>query len=172
MELSLNIQQANINIHIDLDEISLDGGVYMFLIDDIPLYIGEANIFLRRLTDHLYKLRKNPSYFGLRDLQKQHNITYIILESGYPYEADEERKEKEKLKKTPDKNTGIRQQKQNKYIDHFYPLIQNPKFYPSDKLKKKDYMIKGSNKKNKIVKEALSTHMEEYKKIIEEIKCL
>lgn len=174
-KIDIKNEQADMDISIELDNVALSGGVYMFLIDEVPLYIGETNIFLSRLAVHLYELKNNSSYFGLGNLEGKHKITYIILNDKLPFEPDLKRKEKENLKKIPDKNRKKREQIQNSFIEKYKPMTQKPIFYDAYKLSKlkgnkKDAMIKDENVKNKIIKDGLIHYKTDYNCIIEEIK--
>ena len=101
--------KLDIEIHDNLDK---DGGVYVFYIEktnvDICgkskkciLYVGESGFFLKRITEHIVKLKKSKSYFGLGKLEENYTITLKIHCGGYPYNPDnkdqysDERKKKE-----------------------------------------------------------------------------
>jgi hypothetical protein len=171
IKLDLKAEQVDVDISIKLDDIALDGGVYMFLLDEIPLYIGEANILLSRLTYHLYELKNNKSYFGLEDLEGKHNITYIILADKLPYAKI---KKDENSKRATDKNRITRVGIQNSFIAEYRPMTQNPKIYDDEELNKlrahrKDSMIQDGKTKNKIIKEILN-NKKYYSEIIGKIK--
>lgn len=167
LDLKLDINEDyedGISINIILDESALDGGVYMFLIDDLPLYIGETNIFLTRIADHLYELKKDRSYFGLKNLKGMHKITYMILVDGLPYVESSEN-----LKRKTDKNRSLRIKKQNEYIDDYKPLTQNPNFDIGESggwKRKKDNMIKDSNN---VVEKGLKYHRDDYIQILKQL---
>ena len=167
VKLKVN-QQGDVEIFARLEDEMLDGGIYMFLLDGVPLYVGETNVFLKRLTEHLYELKKNPSYFGLGALKGKHKIDFLILQAGLPYVPDLVRKEKEHLKKTPDQNRQVREERQNALIEKYRPLTQKPAFdteqYGTLK-RKKDAMIQNWKIKDKIVKEGLEKHREQYKSL-------
>lgn len=143
---------STITIQIKLGNESVDGGIYMFLIDDIPLYIGEANYFLDRLSSHIGKLLKttdeyNPlDYFGLTNLTGDHIITYIILESNMPYI----KQIRAGNKRASDINKSRRTSKEAEYIKTYHPLTQWPIWYNKEdiaairknsKIRKKDDML-------------------------------
>lgn len=67
----------------------------MFLLDGIPLYIGQSGRFFERLTQHVCVLGKDKSYFGLGTLSGEHKVIYMILKNSLPFNPDYERKEKE-----------------------------------------------------------------------------
>lgn len=119
---------STITIQINLENELIDGGVYIFLIDDIPLYIGEANYFLDRLSTHLGRLfisknKFNPlDYFGLTKLTGNHVITYMILESKLPYK----KQIREGMKRASDINKKARTDKEDEYIEKYHPLTQWP----------------------------------------------
>lgn len=171
-KLDIKAEQVDVDISVKLDDVALDGGVYMFLLDEIPLYIGEANIFLSRLTYHLYELKNNNSYFGLEDLEGKHKITYIILADKLPYDKI---KKDENSKRATDKNRIERVSKQNSFIEKYRPMTQKPIFYDDDeelvKLRahRKDAMIQDGKIKNKIIKDILN-NKKAYSEIIEKIK--
>ena len=129
LKLDIEIENLTIDMNILLGNECIDGGIYMFLIDDIPLYIGESSIFLSRLSYHLQQLNEDISYFGLETLDGQHKLTYLILESGYPY-----KKEKIVENRASDLNRKARQHKEQKYIQDFCPLTQHPKFLNEDQI--------------------------------------
>ncbi len=167
--LDIRSEQVVVDINIKLDDVALDGGVYMFLLDEIPLYIGEANIFLSRLTYHLYELY-NDKYFGLEDLEGKHKMTYAILADKLPYDKI---KKDENSKRATDRNRIPRVSIQDSFIEEYRPMTQNPKNYDEEELvklraHKKDSMIKDGKTKNKIIKEILS-NKKEYSEIIEKI---
>lgn len=168
----IRYEQVDFDICIKLDDIALDGGVYMFLLDEIPLYIGEANIFLSRLTYHLYELKNNKSYFGLEELEGKHKITYIILTDKLPYDK---MKKDEKSKRATDKNRIERVRIQNNFIEKYRPMTQKPIFYDDDKelmkfrVHRKDSMIQDGKIKNKIIKYII-TNQQKYSEIIVKIK--
>lgn len=173
LDLKLDVidEKVDVDISIKLDNAALAGGVYMFLLDEVPLYIGEANIFLSRLSVHLYELQKNKSYFGLGELEGKHKITYIILNNELPFDPDDKRKKDENLKRVPDKNRSKREEVQNSFIEKYRPMTQKPIFYGDDKLaklrsSKKDAMIQDVEKKNEIIKAGLEKYKEEYSEII------
>lgn len=169
-KLDIMVEQVNIDISIKLDNVSLEGGVYVFLLDEIPLYIGEANIFLSRLTYHLYELKSNKAYFGFEDLEGNHKITYIILNGKLPYDKIQKN---ENLKRATDKNRIERVRIQNTFIEKYRPMTQKPIFNDKELAKlranRKDAMIKDGKTKSKIIKYILN-NKEDYKEIIEKIK--
>lgn len=130
LSLNFDIKKENLNINLDisLGKECVDGGIYMFLIDDIPLYIGESNIFLGRLTYHLQQLQ-NPvdgvSYLGLDTLTGKYQITYMILEPGFPYIQEK----KEGNKYSTDKNSLKRKDIEWGCIQTYRPLISTSNFY-------------------------------------------
>lgn len=169
-KLDIRDEKVDVDINIELDNVALDGGVYMFLLDEVPLYIGEANIFLSRLTYHLYELKNNKSYFGLEDLEGKHKITYTILKDKLPYKKI---KKNENSKRATDKNRSERVRIQNKFIEEYKPMTQKPKYHNEElanlKAHRKDSMIKDEKTKNKIIKDILNDK-KDYKKIIEKIR--
>lgn len=174
LKLHITDYQMDVDINIELGNDALAGGVYMFLLNKVPLYIGEANIFLSRLSDHLLKLIKNKSYFGLGDLEGKHKITLIILNDKLPFLPDHERKKDENLKRVPDKNRIAREEIQNSFIEEYRPMTQKPIFYDDAKLaklraNKKDSMIQDENNKNKIIKDCLKNYITNYSEIIQKI---
>ena len=149
----------NALLDINMTDDFLDGGVYMFTIDDIPLYVGETNIFAKRIIEHLYELRKDNSFFGTNNLEENHVIKFLILASGYdiPYEITKE-----------DIHKGTRVKIQNEFIECYRPLLQNPLFISPEEIaskKKKDNML---NDRDKLVNQGL-LYRDEYKSIINEI---
>ena len=99
------------NIYIDV-EISnnhiLDGGVYVFYInkddekneeDKKILYVGETNLFSRRISHHIIKLKKEKSYFGLGMLKENYTIT-LKIHGGYPYNFDNNKDENRRIRQT------------------------------------------------------------------------
>ncbi|MBQ3545155.1 MAG: hypothetical protein IJA34_09240 [Lachnospiraceae bacterium] len=126
---------SNITLKINLSNELVDGGIYMFLIDNIPLYIGEANYFLDRLSTHISKLVKATSgnkhldYFGLSNITGKHIITYMILEPQLPYI-----KKNNNNKRSSDANKSERTTKEANYIEEYHPLTQWPIW-----LSKKEY---------------------------------
>ena len=170
VELDIRAGQVDVDISIKLDDVALDGGVYMFLLDEVPLYIGEANIFLSRLTYHLYELKKDKSYFGLEDLDGKHKITYIILKPELPYDKI---KKDDDSKRATDKNLSERVRIQNKFIEEYKPMTQNPKYNKQELTKlrahRKDAMIKDGKTKNKLIKGILN-NKNAYSEIIGKIK--
>lgn len=171
-KIDISDDKVNVDISIELDNVALDGGVYMFLLDEIPLYIGEANIFLSRLTYHLYELKNNKSYFGLEDLEGKHKITYIILTDKLPYDKI---KKDENSKRAKDKNRIERVRIQDIFIEKYRPMTQKPIFYGDDKelaklrAHRKDAMIQDGKTKNKIIKYILN-NQKAYSEIIRKVK--
>lgn len=119
---------STIHIQIDLGNEVVDGGIYMLLIDNIPLYIGEANYFLDRLSTHIGKLLKivdnqnSLDYFGLTNLANNHYITYMILEPNLPYI----KQIREGNKRASDINKSIRTSKEADFVIKYHPLTQWP----------------------------------------------
>lgn len=180
LKLDIEIDALTIDMNILLGNECIDGGIYIFLIDDIPLYIGEASIFLSRLSYHLQQLKEDVSYFGLETLGGQHKITYSILESGYPY-----KEEKIDKKRASDLNKKARQDKEQKYIQDFYPLTQHPKFLDDnqiitifknyDKERGKKYFKRNYDcmlpheERSKSISACFNEHLSKYDKIKEDI---
>lgn len=179
--LSINFDikkdKLDINLDIQLGNECVDGGIYMFLIDGIPLYIGESNIFLNRLTYHLQQLQ-NPdndfSYFGLNTLTGKHHITYLVLESGFPYIQEK----KDGNKYSTDKNSKERKDIEWKYIKTYFPLTQRPLFIEPDeinsirakyKIKKRDDVLP-KDYRNQVVSNCFDHHIKEYEEIKELIR--
>ena len=124
--IKINTTIANINISINLPKESCTkGGVYMFLIDEIPLYIGETNSFWTRLSDHLSCLLSSEiglSYFGLDSLVDKHFLSFLVLDDNYPYK---------KIKFLPNKRFSDANKKSRKdlealLIQKYHPLCQYP----------------------------------------------
>ena len=170
---------SNINVQIDLGNELVDGGVYMFLIDNIPLYIGEANYFLDRLSTHIGNLLKkidghNPlDYFGLSLLTNNHTITYMILESNLPYL----RQLKVNNKRASDINKSTRTNKEAEYIAKYHPLTQWPIWLNVNdirdirkkyKIRKKDDMLP-IDLRNELVKIGIAENSTLYINIIKEL---
>lgn len=124
--IKINTDIANLNISINLPkEACTKGGVYMFLIDEIPLYIGETNSFWTRLSDHLsclFSTEIGLSYFGLDNLVDNHCLSFLILDDNYPYK---------KIKFFPNKrfsdaNKKLRTDLETSLIKKYHPLCQYP----------------------------------------------
>lgn len=176
LKLNFDIKKENldINLNISLGNECVDGGIYMFLIDDIPLYIGESNIFLGRLTYHLQQLQHpvdGASYFGLGTLTGEHLITYMILESGYPYIQEK----KVGNKYSTDKNSRERKDIEWECIQTYRPLIQRPIFIEDaeintirnkHQLRKKDDMLP-QDYRNQFVMNCFKQHLKDYDNIKE-----
>ncbi|HEY5588665.1 MAG TPA: hypothetical protein VIK86_06895 [Candidatus Paceibacterota bacterium] len=172
MNLKLDITNIKIDVSVDINiklgNNALDGGVYMFLLDDVPLYIGETNIFLSRLAVHLGELKKDCSYFGLKDLKDLHELKFIILDNQYPYNPY---KDTENSRKT-DLNKPDRKNLERRYINAYHPLTQKPKFLNNieiQKMRMVDHMLP-INEKNKIVYDGINSCIDEYNDIISKIK--
>lgn len=176
LNINFEIKKKNLDINLDiqLGNECVDGGIYMFLIDDIPLYIGESNIFLSRLTYHLQQLHNldnDFSYFGLNNLTGKHEITYMVLESGFPYKQEK----KEGNKYSTDRNSKERKDSEWKYIETYFPLTQRPFFIKPDeinsirtkhKIKKRDDVLP-KDYRNQVVKDCFKNHLKEYDNIKE-----
>lgn len=121
MEIKMDLEK-NIKVNISLEEsVAKKGGVYIFYIDDLPLYIGETYNFYIRMSEHLSKLLHYLQYFGLSNLKEEHVITFEILE-----EMDQSKRGLVKRRK-----------REKEYIEKLYPLTQYPhgrKSYLSDKI--------------------------------------
>ncbi len=131
-------ENENIKINIEISKNLFDGGVYMFKIDGIPLYIGQANIFSTRLNEHLYDLFKDSSHFCLNKLKKEHVLTYEILMDKLPYDKEENiqlDEGKERKKRASDKNEAKRIEKEKQFIKAYEPILQKG----SDKILKNAY---------------------------------
>lgn len=181
LKLEIKKTVSNINIDISLNSQCTDGGVYIFLLNNIPLYIGEASIFLSRLSYHLQQLSMDMSYFGLKELVvNDPQITYKILESGYPYIGV-----KNGQKRSNDLNRKERESLEEKAIEKYRPLTQYPIwlskediyniFREYDKSRGKKYYkrrpdcILPETQRNKFVNTCFQTkeYLERYKEIIE-----
>ena len=126
----------------------LDGGVYLFVLDGLPIYVGEANVFSSRITDHLMTLKEQPEYFGFQNLVGVHKLKYFILRSGLPYKAYK----KEGRKRSSDKNREERRRLESKFIEEYQPIVQRPRTnekYPRSR--KSDGMITDGDIKGKFV---------------------
>lgn len=131
----------------------LDGGVYMFVLDGLPIYVGETNIFLTRISEHLKALESKPSYFGFGQLTGEHKLDYYLLENSLPYVETLRFGNKRKS----DKNAPERRRLEGEYIKNYHPIVQNPinkgKYQRS---RKKDGMIVGDDAiKDELVKNYL-----------------
>lgn len=171
LSINFDIKKDNLCIDIDirLGNECVDGGIYMFLIDDIPLYIGESNVLLSRLSYHLQQLHDSDngfSYFGLNTLTGKHIITYMVLKSGFPYIQEK----KECNKNSTDKNNKIRKDMEWNYIQKYRPLIQRPIFIEDEKIinirsehriSKRDDMLPSSYR-NQFVADCFEKHLKEY----------
>lgn len=170
---------STINLQTDLGNELVDGGVYMFLIDKIPLYIGEANYFLDRLSTHISNLLKSTDennsldYFGLSLLTGNHTITYTILESDLPYI----KQLKENNKRASDVNKSIRTRKEAEYIVKYHPLTQWPIWLNENeikairnqyKMRKKDDMLP-INLRNEMVNIGINKNYTLYTTISKEL---
>lgn len=170
---------STIHLQTDLGNELVDGGVYMFLIDKIPLYIGEANYFLDRLSTHISNLFKNADennpldYFGLSLLTGNHTITYTILESDLPYI----KQLKENNKRASDVNKSIRTRKEAEYIAKYHPLTQWPIWLNANeikairnqyKMRKKDDMLP-INLRNEMVNIGINKNYTLYTNISKEL---
>lgn len=142
-------------INIDHHDV-MDGGTYMIVLEDLPLYIGETNYFLERFSNHLYKIKNKDLYLGLRNVDAYQKISLIILN--------------DKLSN----DEVIRKKQQDLLIDKYRPITQQPIFYDNNELKKmknvnkKDNIIK-NNMIDEVVKDALDNHKQDYDEITKEI---
>lgn len=132
----------------------MDGGVYLFTINKVPLYVGETYNFFIRLSKHLVELDKDCDYFGLSQLEGKYYLRFYIIEDGLPYN-------KIKLKKNKrhtDGNKECRTIHEKNALKKYRPMTQQlPRGcniqYKSNK--KYDGMIKDGEEKSEIVKEIL-----------------
>lgn len=147
---------GNINFSVDAEEERfVSGGVYCFLVNGIPLYIGETYYFFIRLAYHFFELKKNPSYFGLGDLEKEVTLSFHIINGNYAYDE-----KNEKMRKSE------RQRIEMEMIEKYSPILQNPKKEIQEiqwRKRRKDAIPKDMDLKNKIVNLAFQ-HSEVYKK--------
>lgn len=176
LSINFDIKKENLDINLDiqLGNDCVDGGIYMFLIDDIPLYIGESNIFLGRLTYHLQQLQhpvNGASYFGLGTLTGKHQITYMILAHGFPYIQEK----KECNKYSTDKNSMKRKNIEWECIQTYRPLIQRPNFIEDaeintirskHQIRKKDDVLP-KDYRNQFVMDCFEQHLKGYDNIKE-----
>ena len=87
-------------------------GVYIFLLDGIPLYIGKAGIFLNRLSGHLNKCSKNISYFGVKSLLSQPKHTNLTIHYAILKICD---------------NEDLAKKEEVELIKNLFPLTQWPR---------------------------------------------
>ena len=183
LNLNLNTKDyfKSIDINISLGNNSLDGGIYIFLIDGIPLYIGESYYFLERLSYHLGNLNSNISYFGLEKLYKFHEITYGILKQGLPFHRKINPNGRD-----GDFNKVAREKEEAKCIETYYPLTQRPIFlntnqiidifkkndeYNGNKYTKRKYdCMLPEDERNQFVADCFTNHFSEYDEIKKLIK--
>lgn len=128
----------------------MDGGVYMFAIDNIPLYVGETYNFYLRFSEHLVNLVGDANYFGLSKLIGEHCMGFYIINDKLPYNGI-------KLsvnKRATDKNKKARTDLEKTAINCYCPMTQRlPQGcsiqYKSNK--KYDGMIKNGVEKSEVV---------------------
>ena len=135
----------------------LDGGVYMFVLDGLPIYVGETNIFLTRISEHLKELESKPSYFGFGQLTGKHKLDYYLLQDSLPY--DEILRSGNKRKS--DKNAPERRHLEGEYIKNYHPIVQNPinNKGTCQRSRKKDGMIVRDTTKDELVKNFIADSM-------------
>ena len=136
------------NIFIQDMNALLDGGVYMFVLDRLPIYVGETNIFLTRISEHLKKLESNPSYFGFGRLTGEHKLDYYLLKASLPYVEILRPGNKRKS----DKNGPERRRLEGEHIKVYHPIVQCPIDKDGYKRsRKKDGMIADDSIKDELV---------------------
>ncbi len=126
-----------------------DGGVYVFYLGELCLYVGETGTFIDRLSQHISCLKKNASYFGLGRLKEEYSLKFRILKRNLPY-AEIDNGEG---KRNSDANRNAREEKELMYINKRFPILQNPNRL---KNKKTDAMPRLYEKRDNIVMEKLS----------------
>ena len=131
----------------------MKGGVYGFYLDDkVLLYIGQTFHFLSRLSQHLFELRRDASYFGIDELKNEHTINFKIIDDSIPYEFDNSDRENEKAKEKENKKARLLKEKDK--ILECKPILQ---YNENKKIKHRttDALITDSCLRNKIVKDII-----------------
>lgn len=115
------MKEIGINIEFFKEDLiqAIDSGVYQISIQknnkSRALYIGQSVFVLVRCAFHLYKLKKEPTYFGFtEEIIKDSNITLKF----------------ELLEKVED--TSLRKKREGELIKIIKPLVQR---YSSDRVK-------------------------------------
>ena len=108
------------NLQIPEVNVLMDGGVYLFAIDKLPLYVGETYNFYVRFSEHLVALDDDIKYFGLSELEGEYCLEFYIIEGGYPYEPIKLNENK----RYSDKNKGQRTALEAQYINKYFPMTQ------------------------------------------------
>ncbi len=127
-----------------INQKAIYAGVYHFqigLIDDdeknyLSLYVGESYSMLKRCSEHIYDLFKNPSYFGLTKDDIENNRLQLIVRIHKQVSFSNSISNKER--------DIILRQEEAKAIKELTPLSQNSE---NDNLKKN---------RIKVVQEAIS----------------
>lgn len=62
-----------------INSVLMNSGVYLVVVDNIPVYVGETDYFLGRFSNHLKNLYNDKRYFGIGNLQC--DVQFIILKN-------------------------------------------------------------------------------------------